>query len=415
MELVTIEELCSRLEARDGREPRLVVAGNCAAPRTLLGSITETLPSCRMFSLNAPAGWPRRDGLTNETPFVGAGTRDDPLLDYLPMRLSLVPRLFASSRRPDAVVLHTSSPRFDKVSMGIEVNILPAAVEAVRARGGLVIAQVNPSMPYTFGDGELSTDLIDFGVEVDDPLLTRRSRPIDDSEREIAQQVARMVETGATLQLGIGEIPDEVTAHLRTRRHLRVWSEMISDGIVSLEQAGALDAGRPIAASFLIGSSELYAWADTNPRLRMRRTEIINDPARIAAHPGMVSVNSAMQVDLFAQANATFIRGRVYSGFGGQPDFVTGALHSRGGHTIVALRSWHDRSDTSTVVPLLPHPVTSFQHTVIVSEHGHAEIFGRSQRSQARLLIDHVADPRAREQLDDAIGRAGELQNTPVV
>jgi acyl-CoA hydrolase len=131
----------------------------------------------------------------------------------------------------------------------------------------------------------------------------------------------------------------------------------------------------------------------------MSRTEVINDPARVAAHLGMVSINTAMQVDLFAQANAMFVRGQVHSGFGGQPDFVAGALHAKGGQAIIALRSWHEKSDTSTAVPVLPHPVTSFQHSAIVSEHGRAEIFGRSQQTQARLLIDHVADPRARDGL----------------
>jgi acyl-CoA hydrolase len=298
--------------------------------------------------------------------------------------------------------------------MGIEVTILPAAVEAVRARGGLVIAQVNADMPYTYGDGEVPTDWIDFAVEMDEPLLTHAARPANDCEQQIGEQVAQLVEDGATLQLGIGEIPDDVAAHLRARQHLRVWSEMISDGTLSLERAGALDPGRPLVASFVIGSPELYRWVDANPRIRMRRTEVVNDPARIAAHPGMVSINTAMQVDLFAQVNAMFVRGRVHSGFGGQPDFVSGALHSEGGHAIVALRSWHDKSDTSTVLPVLRHPVTSFQHSMIVSEHGRAEIFGRGQRTQAALLIDHVADPRARDELHESIARFAEPEGAPV-
>ncbi len=139
----------------------------------------------------------------------------------------------------------------------------------------------------------------------------------------------------------------------------------------------------------------------------MRRTEVINDPARIAGQPAMLSVNTALQVDLFDQANASHVRGSVYSGFGGQPDFVIGALHSAGGHAVVALRSWHDKSGSSTVVPLLSHPVTSFQHSVIVSEHGAAEMFGRSDVDQARLLVDRVADPRARDGLREAAGAFG--------
>ncbi len=413
MELVAAEKLVSRIEAQISGEARLVVAGNCAAPATLLRSIGETLADGRLFSLNAPVGWPKREGLVNETPFVGAGTRGDPSLEYLPMRLSLVPRLFTTSRPPDVVVLHVSPPRGDKVSMGIEVSILPAAVEAVRARGGLVVAQVNAAMPYTFGEGELPTDWIDLATEVDEPLVTHAVPPADEAEQCIGEQIAQMVEDGATLQLGIGAIPDAVAVHLETRQHLRVWSEMISDGTLSLERAGALDPDRPLAASFVSGSDELYRWVDGNPRIRMRRTEVINDPARVAAHPGMVSINTAMQVDLFAQANAMFIHGRVHSGFGGQPDFVAGALHSRAGHAIIALRSWHDRSGTSTVLPVLSHPVTSFQHSAIVSEHGLAKIFGQSQEMQARALIDHVADPRARDELHESVGRFAELEGAP--
>jgi acyl-CoA hydrolase len=143
----------------------------------------------------------------------------------------------------------------------------------------------------------------------------------------------------------------------------------------------------------------------------MRRTEIVNDPSHIAAQRAVLSVNAAMQVDLFAQANASFVNRRIHSGFGGQPDFVTGALHSTGGHAIVALRAWHHKSDTSTVVALLDNPATSFQHTAIVSEHGCAELFGRSQHTQAQLIVDEVADPRARPELAAAAEGLGLRRN----
>jgi acyl-CoA hydrolase len=131
----------------------------------------------------------------------------------------------------------------------------------------------------------------------------------------------------------------------------------------------------------------------------MTRTETTNDPSRIAAHPGMVSVNTALLLDLSDQAGASHIGGRLYSGFGGQPDFVEGALHSPGGHAVIALRSWHEPSDTSTIVPRLTDPVTSFQHSTVITEQGCAHIFGRSQRAQAQLIIEHAAHPDAREQL----------------
>jgi acyl-CoA hydrolase len=162
-----------------------------------------------------------------------------------------------------------------------------------------------------------------------------------------------------------------------------------------------------VCASFLFGSPDLYAWADDNPRLVMRRTEVINDPAVIAGQPALLSVNTALQVDLYDQANASYVGARLYSGFGGQPDFVSGALHSPGGQAIVALRSWHDRSDSSTIVSRLAEPATSYQHSVIVTEHGAAEVFGRSDVEQAHLLIERAADPRARADLRDAAARAG--------
>jgi acyl-CoA hydrolase len=293
------------------------------------------------------------------------------------------------------------------VSLGIEVNILPGAVERVRRRGGLVVAQVNPAMPYTRGDAELDVGLVDLALEVDAPLRSPAERAPDDAAAAIGARVAAFAADGGTIQLGIGQVPDAAARQLRTRHRLGVWSELVSDGVLALEQGGSLDPDRPVCASFLFGTPELYAWADDNPRLVMRRTEVVNDPARIAAQPGMLSINTALQVDLFAQANASYVRGAIYSGFGGQPDFVGGALHSEGGHSVIALRAWHDKTDTSNIVPLLREPASSFQHSVVVTEHGEAEIFGHSQHDQARMLIDGTADPRAREALWDAAGTLG--------
>lgn len=410
MRIVSVEEVIARLGALSGYEPRIVVSGNFATPTVLVHALDSALERCRVFAINAQGDWPRRSGFINESPFVGPGMRHDPGLNYLPMRLSLVPRLFDTMRPVDGVLVHTSVPRDGKVSLGIEVNILPAAIERTRARGGLVVAQLNPNMPYTFGDGEFSVDWIDLAVEVDQTLPSPMSRRIDETCSGIGEQVARFVDDGATLQLGIGQIPEVVAGELVDRRHLGIWSEMISDGVLNLERAGSLDLRRSLQTSFLFGSPELYEWADTNPRLQMTRTEVINDPASIANKPAMVSVNMAMQIDLFAQANASFVRGTVHSGFGGQADFVTGALHSPGGHAVIALRSWHEKTDTSSVLPILTNPVTSFQHSAIVSAQGCAEIFGRSERDQARLIIDNVADPRAREELLEAAGTLGLLR-----
>jgi acyl-CoA hydrolase len=412
MDHLTLEEAERRLQRLEGDEPRVVLSGNAATPRTLVKALTSARESCRVFQLNSHYDFAQHPTVVCETPFVGPGMRKDPMLDYLPMRLSLVPRLFDSARPPDAVLLNASLPRNGKVSLGIEVNILPAAIEQARARGAPVLAQVNPQMPYTFGDGEIPLDALDGIIEVDEPLdpagtnatpgASRSAGSPTDAAQAIGERVARFASDGATLQLGIGIIPSLAARKMAARRGLRVWTEMISDCVIDLEHAGALDADVPITTSFLMGDADLYKWVHLNERVRMRRTETTNDPARIAAHPCMLSVNAALEVDLFAQANASFTHERIYSGFGGQPDFVTGALHSAGGHAVVALHAWHDKSDTSKIVPVLQNPVTSFQHTAVVSEHGCAELFGRSQHAQAQLLIDEVADPRARPLLSEA-------------
>jgi len=391
---------------RPASEPRVVASGNLATPHQLLEALDGALERYRLFMLAAHELPPLRAGVIYETPFVGPAMREaGAQLDYLPMRLSLVPRLFATMRAPDAVLLHTSTPRAGRVSLGIEVNVLLAAVEQVRSRGGLVVAQLNPRMPYTHGDGELDEELIDIAIEVDRELPCA---PAGGNHHEhavaIAEQVAALVEDGATLQLGIGQVPDATLHALRSRQGLRVWSEMISDGVMELERRGALESesGREIVCSFMFGSRELYEWVDGNPRVRMVRTETSNDPARIAAQRQMTSINTALQVDLHDQAGASHINGRLYSGFGGQPDFVGGALHSPGGHAVIALRSWHDPSGTSTIVPRLRDPATSYQHSAVVTEHGCAHVFGRSERAQARLLIERAAHPDAREWLREA-------------
>ncbi len=222
---------------------------------------------------------------------------------------------------------------------------------------------------------------------------------VDELSAAIGELVANRVSDGSTLQAGIGAIPDAALRGLTRRRGLKVWTEMFSDSVLALEKAGALDTDSPIHASFMFGSAELNEWVDRNERVRMIRTETSNDPALIARHPQMVSVNSALQVDLFGQANASRVHNRIHSGFGGQNDFIVGAMHSRGGQAMIALRSWHPKVDMSTVVPMIEDPLTSFQMTAIVTEQGAAEVFGREQKEQARNIIEQAAHPRVREEL----------------
>ncbi len=391
-------ELTERLR-RLPPNPRVVVSGNHATPWHTLGLVDAVLPSYRLWMLNAQPGLPDRDGVVLETPFVGPGMRRSPRLSYVPSRLSLVPQLLKSVTQPDAVVVHTTRPRRGKVSLGTEVNVLPAAIEAVRQRNGLVVAQVNEQMPWTYGDAELEVDLVDVMIEADEPLTHAPASVVDDQSRFIGGLVADRVPDGATLQAGIGAVPDATMHGLVRRRSLRIWTEMFSDSVLALERAGALDTAVPITASFLFGSEELLDWVNANDRVHMTRTEVTNDPGRIAQNPAMVSVNTALQVDLFGQANASRIQARIHSGFGGQTDFIVGALHSPDGQAIIALRSWHPKADVSTIVPLVDEPVTSFQMSAVVTEQGVAEVFGRSQYEQARQLIDHAAHPRVRDEL----------------
>ena len=405
---VVSEDQLGRALAALPSQPRVVASGNTAAPLHVLHIADRALATWRLHMLNAPPGIPQRDGLRLETTFVGAGMRDHPALDYVPSRLSLLPALFREALPPDVVVVHTSTPVKGRVSLGCEVNVLPAAIDAVRSRGGIVVAQLNPQMPYTYGDGEIDVDDVDLAVEVDAPLGASAVRAPSATAAAIADRVAALVRDDATLQLGIGAIPDATLAVVRARG-LRVWSEMFSDGVLGLEQAGQLDTDVPIAASFCFGTPELLAWVHRNPRVRMLRTEVCNDPARIARQQQMTSINGAMQVDLYAQANASYRRGRIYSGFGGQSDFVVGALHSPGGRAIIALPSWHDATGGSTVVPRLEQPSTSFQHSHVVTEHGTARIRGNTLAEQAAQLIEVAADPRARESLRLAAAGLGLL------
>ena len=375
------------------------MSGNFATPHVVLAALDAVIPTYRLNALNAQPGLPDRDGVELETSFVGPGMRKSSRLVYVPSRLSLVPRLFATTCPPDVVVVHTSPVTAGKVSLGIEVNILPAAIEAARARGGIVIAQVNPRMPYTFGDAEISVDDIDVAIEAEATLASPPAMVIDDVSAAIGDRVAARVGDGSTLQLGIGAVPDAVLSGLTGRRGLRVWSEMFSDGVLDLDRAGALDVSAPLTSSFLFGSQELYRWVDRNPRVSMLRTETTNEPSLIARQPLMTSVNTALQVDLYAQANASRVKGQIYSGFGGQTDFIVGALHSPGGQAILALRSWHPRANVSTIVPMLEEPVTSFQASAIVTEYGQAWIWGYDQKSQARHLIRDAAHPDVRDEL----------------
>ena len=406
MKRVTLEQL-KTVMAHLPPNPRIVASGNFAAPHAVLRVLDEQVPEYTLHMLNAQPGIPDREGVAFETCFVGPAMRHSPRLRYIPSRLSLVPVLYRGPLRPDAVIVHASAPRYDTVSLGIEVNVMPAAIEAARELGAPVIVQANPQMPYTYGDGQLYDTEIDYLVEVDEPVAEAAPREPSEVSQQIGDRIAAQVLDGSTLQLGIGGVPDAVLHRLTERRGLRIWSEMFSDGALALEHQGALDPQIPLTASFLFGSRDLYDFVHLNHRVRMLRTETTNEPGRIARQRQMTSVNSALQVDLFDQANASRMKGRIYSGFGGSVDFIDGALHSRGGASYIALPSWHPKARVSTIVPRLEEPVTSFQHSFVVTEQGVAPVVGLSERDQARSLIENAAHPDAREALWAAAAAQG--------
>ncbi|MEN9752645.1 MAG: hypothetical protein RL670_336 [Actinomycetota bacterium] len=401
MRVISVEQLKSIFENLPNN-PRVVASGNFATPHTLLSAFDSSVAEYRLNMLNAQPGIPDRAGVTYESSFVGAGMRRHSSLQYVPSRLSMVPVLLRDHFIPKVVLLHTSVNHEGKVSLGTEVNVMPAAIASVRANGGIVVAQGNLQMPYTFGDAEISEYDIDYLVEVDEALEVKPKAPIGEVARLIGERISSQVPDGSTLQLGIGGIPDSVIDQLGNRKGLRIWTEMFSDGVLGLQQKGALDAETPITASFVFGSRELYDWLHLNPRVRMLRSETTNDPGLIAKQPLMTSINAALEVDLFDQANASHVRGEIYSGFGGSTDFIVGAMHASGGRSFMALPSWHEKANKSTIVERLSEHVTSFQHSFVATEQGLAACFGRSQGEQAWNLINHAAHPDAREYLTEA-------------
>ncbi len=406
MRLIGIDEL-DRIIADLPERPRIVSPGGGASPLALLDGLDQALESWTLFCVNAPEGVPVRDGVTHETVFLGPGSRAARDVRYLPMPMSIAPMLMTTSCPPDLVVLHTTTPRNHVVSMGIEIQMMGAAIDAAKKRGVPVIAQINPQMPFTRGDGVLPEDAIDYAVEVDAPLIPVPPAELDDDMLRIGELVGSRIHDGSAIQIGIGKIPDAAAHCLRGRKNLRIWSGILSDAAMALDRAGALMAHRQMTGSSLLGSLELYAWADENPRIRLLRCEKTNDPATVSALPGFISIHSALEVDLFGQVNASRFGDRIYSGTAGSTDFQFGAMHSRGGQSLVALHSRH--RGASTIVGELSGPATYSQPTAVITENGVAELLFRDEAEQARRLIDRAAHPDVREELRGQAARHGLL------
>jgi 4-hydroxybutyrate CoA-transferase len=341
--------------------------------------------------------------------FVGPNARaavNEGRADYVPTFLSDVPRLFQSGAVPlDAVLVNVTPPdRHGFCSLGVSVEAMHAAIRSAR----LVIAQVNAGMPRTLGESFIHVDEIDLGVEVDIPPYERPVGPIGEIERRIGAFVADLVPDGATLQLGIGAIPAATALALRDRKDLGIHTEMFTDSIVDLVEAGVVTGARKernrgkIVTAFLMGSRRLYEFVDDNPMIEMRSVDFTNDTHVIRSFGTMTAINSAIEVDLTGQVVADSIGGRIYSGVGGQMDFIRGAALAEHGKAIIALPSTAAGGTLSRLVPTLREGagvVTTRAHArTIVTEYGVAELFGRSLRERAAALIA-IAHPDHREQL----------------
>jgi acyl-CoA hydrolase len=348
--------------------------------------------------------------------FIGPNARqavNEGRAEYIPAFLSDVPTLFRRGILPlDAVLINVSPPdRHGFCSLGTSVVAMPTAIRAART----VIAQFNRSMPRTLGDSFVHVDDIDLAVEVDVPPYSHSYDTIGSVERRIGGYVAEMVPDGATLQMGIGAIPAAVADALRDKRDLGIHTEMMTDCVLDLVEAGVITGKRKeinigkIVATFMLGSQRLYNWAHDNPMIEMRPVEYTNDTAVIRRFRRMVAVNSAIEIDLTGQVCADSIGPRMYSGVGGQMDFVRGAALADEGRAIIALPSTAAGGSVSRIVPFLQQGagvVTTRAHVeTIVTEYGVAEMHGRSVPERARALIA-IADPRFRPAIEEGARRA---------
>jgi len=357
--------------------------------------------------------------------FIGPNVRTavrEGRADFTPVFLSEIPSLLRSGRLPvDAALVQVSPPDADGfASLGVSVDVVRAAVDTAR----LVLAEVNPHMPRTAGDTRLDLRRCAALVPVDTPLLERPPPAPDAVARAIGEQVADLVPDGATLQVGIGRAPSAILAALRDHEDLGIHTEMLSDGIMELVRVGAVTGRRKtllpgkVVASFLMGSRALYAWADGNAELEMGPSDWVNDPQVIARNDRMVSINTALAVDLTGQVAADTLEGGFYSGIGGQLDFVRGAARSKGGRSLIVLPSLARDGTVSRIQAVLPEgsAVVTSRGDVryVVTEYGVADLWGKSVRERALALVAIAHPDHRADLLAQAKARAWVLPDQPV-
>lgn len=327
---------------------------------------------------------------------------------YTPVFLSELPRLFRKKVVPlDVVFIHVSPPdNHGYCSLGVSVEATVAAIESAKT----VIAQVNPNMPRTFGDGILHVSEIDFLVDVDCPIHEKEEEAITPLEAKIGAHIASLIDDKSTLQLGIGSIPNAALANLMNHKDLGLHTEMFSDGVIDLILKDVINCnykgvtrGR-VLSTFMLGSKRLYDFVNDNPFIELRESSYVNDTAKIRRNPRMVAINSAIEVDITGQVCADSIGGCMYSGVGGQMDFVRGASLSDGGKAIIALPSV-TKNGASRIVPFLKQGagvVSTRSHVqYIITENGIADLYGKTLKDRAMEMIK-IAHPNHQEWIDKA-------------
>lgn len=408
---------------------RLFLTGNVSVPKVLLAALVRRAPVlhdveiCQALTVG-PADFvaPEMEGhLRVNTMFISANVRkavQEGRADFTPVLLSEFPLLFKNKVLPlDVAMIHVSPPdEHGFCSLGVEVGLTKSAAESAT----LVIAEVNEQMPRTLGDSFIHVSRLNYVVPVNYPIPEMAMAEEGDKEtvEKIAGFIADLIPDGATMQMGIGAIPDAVLNYLFHKKDLGIHSELFSEGVIDLVEAGVLTNARKslhpgkIVAGFVLGTKRLYDWIDDNPLIELHRSEYVNDPFVIAQNDRMVAINSAIEIDLTGQVCADSIGPKLYSGVGGQLDFIYGASRSKGGVPIIAMPSVSTLRDGTVVTKITAMlkqgagVVTSRNHIrFVVTEFGVAELYGKTIRQRAQALIN-VAHPQFREGL---LAKAREL------
>jgi acyl-CoA hydrolase len=396
---------------------RVYLQAAAAAPTILANALTERASELRDVEIchlhvegEARYANPElRDSFHVNSFFIGANVRHTLQAgngSYTPVFLSELPNLFRKNVLPiDVAFIHVSPPdNHGYCSLGVSVEATVAAIENAK----IVVAQVNPKMPRTFGDGILHVSEIDYLVEVNVPIYGHEVQPFTAEEEKIGAFVASLIDNKSTLQMGIGSIPNAALSMLKNHKDLGLHTEMFLDGVIDLIENDVINCnykgtlrGR-VLATFLMGSKRLYDYVDNNPFIEMKESSMVNDTARIRKNPKMVAINSAIEVDVTGQVCADSIGSKMYSGVGGQMDFIRGASLSEGGKAIIALPSI-TKSGASRIVPYLKQGagvVTTRAHVqYIITEYGIADLYGKTLRQRVTELVK-IAHPNHQEMIE---------------